>query len=207
MTDPPLPSGYDETRRVHAGRSDCHVTIGFDRQQSHVPRFLVQLHYQASTAPVRWTSIARMDHNETSTQGHHVYREGLHVDVSRRVGAEVHLQVRHPPLPQNRGTVIRGCAEYLRSEADYFIDVYEGRVSPGGPPRWSPDGGEPSDTFIRANLLPEGMSEGSPVEDALTLEELSEVLAEATGTTPEEIEQGAEELDLAPPDEAVVVDE
>jgi hypothetical protein len=51
------------------------------------------------------------------------------------------------------------------------------------------------------------MSQESPVEDALTPEELSEVLAEATGTTPEAIEQGAAELDIAPPEEATVVDE
>lgn len=46
-----------------------------------------------------------------------------------------------------------------------------------------------------------------PVDDALTLEELSEVLAEATDTTPEEIERGADELWIAPPEEATVVDE
>jgi hypothetical protein len=50
------------------------------------------------------------------------------------------------------------------------------------------------------------MSQESPVEDALTPEELSEVLAEATGTTPEVIERGAKDLDLAPPEEAIVVD-
>lgn len=35
--------------------------------------------------------------------------------------------------------------------------------------------------------------------DVLTPEELSEVLAESTGTTVEEIEQGAAALDLGPP--------
>lgn len=49
------------------------------------------------------------------------------------------------------------------------------------------------------------MSEESPVDDALTLEELSEVLAEATDTTAEEIERGAAEMTLAPPEEATVV--
>lgn len=51
------------------------------------------------------------------------------------------------------------------------------------------------------------MSQGSPVEDAITPEELSELLAEATGTTADEIERGTKDLDIAPPDEAVVVDE
>ena len=51
------------------------------------------------------------------------------------------------------------------------------------------------------------MSQESPVEDALTPEELSELLAEATGTTPEAIERGAAELKIAPPEEATVVDE
>jgi len=51
------------------------------------------------------------------------------------------------------------------------------------------------------------MSQEPPAEDALTLEELSEELADATGTTAEEIERGAEELEIAPPSEADVVDE
>jgi len=38
-----------------------------------------------------------------------------------------------------------------------------------------------------------------------TPEELSEALADATGTDPEEIERGAAELDIAPPEEADVV--
>ncbi|MFC4990491.1 hypothetical protein [Saliphagus infecundisoli] len=51
------------------------------------------------------------------------------------------------------------------------------------------------------------MSQGSSAEDALSLEELSEILADATGTTPEEIEQGAAEIEIAPPEEATVLDD
>jgi len=206
VTAPSLPAGYNITNHVQGRRPDCHITVGFDQQQRQIPRFLVQLHYQVSSDPVGWEAIARMDHNETSSTGHAVYNEGLHVDIERRSGGPVHLRIRHPPLPANRGIVLRGCVEYLRREADYFIDVYEGHRSPGSPPRWSSDGGEPSHTFICANLLPGDMSQESPVEDALTPEELSEVLAEATGTTPEVIERGAKDLDLAPPEEAIVVD-
>lgn len=207
MTAPSLPTGYDDTKHVQAGRADCHITVGFDSTHGHIPRFLVQLHYQVNTDPVRWKVIARMDHNETAPFGHDVYREGLHVDVSRRSGRAVHLDVRHGPLPRNRGMVIRGCVGYFRIEADYFIDVYEGRRSPGGPPRWSPDGGERAHSFISLNLVEVGMSRESPVDDALTLDELNKVLAEATDTTPEAIEEGAEALEIAPPSEATVVDE
>lgn len=42
-------------------------------------------------------------------------------------------------------------------------------------------------------------------EDILTFEELSEVLADVEDTTPEAIEYGAAEIDLAPPEEAEVV--
>ncbi len=84
MTVLPLPSGYDVSKRVDAGRSDCHITVGFDRERGYIPRFLVQLPYQVGTDPVRWTEIARMDHNETDPLGHDVYQEGLHVDVARR---------------------------------------------------------------------------------------------------------------------------
>ena len=51
------------------------------------------------------------------------------------------------------------------------------------------------------------MCQESPVEDALTPEELAQLLAEGEGTTPEAIERGAAELEIAPPDEAIVVDE
>jgi len=206
MTAPALPTGYDVTKHVQAGRSDCHITLGFDQQAQHIPRFLIQLHYQVDTAPVRWEEIARMDHNETSTLGHNVYREGLHVDVSRHEGETVHLQLRHAPLPPNRGVVIRRSAEYLKQESGFFVDVYEGRISPGGPPRWS-DGGRSAPMFICRDRVEGGMSQESPAEDALSLEELSAELADATGTTPEEIERGGEELEIAPPAEADVVDE
>jgi len=209
---PRPPSGYDIAYPLNVGRSDCLITVGFDQQQSHIPRFLVQLYYQAATDPVKWIELARMDHNETSTTGHDVYREGLHVDVGRRSDPAVHLALRHAPLPANRGIVIRGCVEYFRSELPYFIDVYEGNISPGGPPRWSPDGGEPGTnpnkrhTLICANSLEEDVSRESS-GDTLSPEDLSEILAEATGTTAEEIEEGAADLEIAPPSEATVVDE
>jgi hypothetical protein len=51
------------------------------------------------------------------------------------------------------------------------------------------------------------MSRETPVKDALTPGELSELLAEATGTTPGAIERGAAELEIAPPGKATVGDE
>lgn len=44
-------------------------------------------------------------------------------------------------------------------------------------------------------------------EDWLTLEELTELLAEVTDASVEEIEQASEELEIAPPEEATVVGE
>lgn len=55
-------------------------------------------------------------------------------------------------------------------------------------------------------LLSESTSQEPAADDALTPEELSEVLAEATGTTADDIERGVEELDIAPPEEATVVE-
>lgn len=206
MIAPSLPDGYDVAKHVRAGRSDRHVTVGFDRDGTRIPRFLIQLHYQTDTDPVRWTAVARMDHNATASDGHDVYKEGLHVDVSRREGETTHLQLRHAPLPPDRGVVIRRSAEYLIQEGGYFVDVYAGRITPSDPPRWS-DGGESAPTFIPPARVQGGMSQESPTEDALSLEELSDVLADATGSTREEIEHGAEELEIAPPSEATVVDE
>ena len=206
MTHPRRPAGYDVAHHVEHPRIDCHLTVGFDRGQGHIPRFLIWLHYQTSTDPVRWTPIARMDHNETSSWGHDVYQEGLHVDIERRSNPEVHLDVPHSPLPSSRGKTIRGCIGYFIDETDYIVDVYEERINPGRPPRWSPDGGEPSNMFITVDQIGEDMARETPAEDEfLTPEELSGVLAEAEGTTTEEIESGAEELDIAPLEEAAVV--
>lgn len=205
MTFPSPPKGYDSAYHVPHNRSDCLLSVGFDRKHGHIPCFLIWLHYQTSTNPVKWTSVARMDHNETSNRGHDVYQEGLHVDIARRSQREVHLDVPHNRLPSSRGKVIRGCISYLADETEYIIDVYEKCINPGGPPRWSPDGGKPSHTFITTDRVGEDMSRETPTEDEfLTPEELSGVLAEVEETTPEEIESGAEELDIAPLEEATV---
>ncbi|WP_254921829.1 hypothetical protein [Halorubrum ezzemoulense] len=51
------------------------------------------------------------------------------------------------------------------------------------------------------------MSREAPADaNKISDEELTELLAEAEGMTPEEIERGAAELDIAPPEEATVVD-
>ena len=167
MTAPSLPDGYDVTKHVRTGRSDRHVTVGFDREGTRIPRFLIQLHYQKTTTPVRWTAIARMDHNDTADDRHDVYLEGLHVDVSRREGETVHLQLRHAPLSPNRGVVIRRSAEYLIREGKYFVDVYDGRIAPTDPPRW-PDSGDTAPTFITSKRVNGDVSRESPAEDALT---------------------------------------
>lgn len=206
MTIPSLPSGYDVTKHVDVGRSDCHLTAGFDQEQGHIPRFLVLLHYQSETNPVQWDEIARMDHNETAPLGHDVYQEGLHVDVSRRHGETLHLQAPHTALPANRGEAIRGCVDYFKQQAGYFIDVYEGDRPAGSPPRW-PDGGESPHTLITSKPMDSDMSQEEPTEEILSIDEFTEVLADATGSTPEEIERGAESFDIAPPEEATVLNE
>ncbi|WP_436908752.1 DUF7718 family protein [Halosimplex marinum] len=139
MSGPLVPDGYDVSKSVAAGRDDCRITVGFDKDHYHIPRFLVRLHYLTSRSPLSWQEIARFDHNETAQLGHDVYTEGLHIDVYERSGGSVTIRPRHGPLPENRGVVVRNCAEYLNREAAYFIDVFEGDIAPGGPPPW-PDG-------------------------------------------------------------------
>ncbi len=205
MSIPSLPSGYDVAKHVTAGRQDCHLTVGFDQEHGRIPRFLILLHYQANTDPVEWDEIARMDHNETAALGHDVYQEGLHVDISRLEGKTVHIDVSHAPLPSSRGVVIRGCVDYFKQHIRYFISVYEGGQEPGYPPRW-PDGGSPH-TLITPSQVHTDMNREEPAEEILSDDGLTEVLAEATGTTSDEIEQGAKALKIAPPSEATVVDE
>lgn len=204
MTVPSHPSGYDTTKDVPASHRDCHLTVGFDRRGASIPRFLVRLHYITSLAPRQWTPIARFDHNETNAEGHDVYQEGLHIDISLLSGGEVTISPRQNPLPQNRGAVIRACVEYFDQEAEYFVDVYTGNISPSSAPKW-PDGGEQPPTLLRAKRIAQHMRPESHDDTTVSKEELSDILAEATGTTAEEIEEGADDLELGPPDEADIV--
>ena len=106
--------------------------------------------------------------------------------------------------------MIRGCTDYLEENTQYFIDVFEGDQSAANPPKW-PDGGKSPHTLMSTKtkhvntcMSKEESREGSS-EEVISMDELTEILAEAEGVTPEEIEQGAEELDLAPPEEATVL--
>jgi len=52
------------------------------------------------------------------------------------------------------------------------------------------------------------MSREAPANtDTISDEELAELLADAEGTTPEKIKRGAAEIDIAPPEEATVVND
>lgn len=201
MKLPSPPAGYDVSKVVGTSTPNCVLTVGFDRQSNHIPRFIVQLHYYIDINPVQWEAIARMDHNETAALGHDIYQEGLHIDTARQSQPPVKLHPSHGPLPTSRGTVIRACTDYLDANADYFIDVYEGKVSPGSPPRW-PDGGNTPPTFIHSCDIIARMSQEPPVEDPLSTDELTELLADVEGTTPEAIERGAEQFEIEPPGEA-----
>jgi len=109
--------------------------------------------------------------------------------------------------------VIHACAESLADEAQYFIDVYNDDVSPGAPRRWPDGGSNPARNGIsleprrssRATMATD--SEASGPDDHLSHDELGEVLAEATGTTPEEIERGAEAIEIEPLEDAEVLAE
>ena len=70
------PSGYDITKSVDTTPLDCLITVGFDKQPGHIPRFLVRLHYRTGVFPLQWAAIARVDHNESGTDGHDVYSKG-----------------------------------------------------------------------------------------------------------------------------------
>jgi hypothetical protein len=60
-------------------------------------------------------------------------------------------------------------------------------------------------TFVE-DLEDRDMSEQEPVADAITMEELSEVIAEETDETAEEIEEGAAKISIGPPWEGEYVD-
>lgn len=205
MNVPGHPVGYDVTKDVQTSRIDCHITVGFDKQGNHIPRFLVRLHYAIKFLPINWTSIARFDHNEKSASGHNIYDEGLHIDIKRKSAGDLTIHPSHNPIPPNRGTVIRACVTYFQREADYFRDVYEGNKSSSNPPKW-PDGGDSSDNFLRSKHEGRDMRPEPRGDNTVSTEELSNILAEATGTTADKIEEGAKEFDIGPPEEADLIE-
>ena len=85
--------------------------------------------------------------------------------------------------------------------------MYTGERGPDVPPSWS-DGG-PTCNLISLDPLEADMSQepAFPEEDVVSLEELTELLAEATDTSPEEVERQAAEMEFPPPHEAAVVDD
>jgi len=89
-------------------------------------------------------------------------------------------------------------------------NFFEGDRSATNPPKW-PDGGELPYTLITTKPVVSDMSQEQPREDAseevISMDELTGVLADATGETPEEIERGAEEIEFLPPEEATVLNE
>ncbi|MFC6752073.1 hypothetical protein [Halorubrum tibetense] len=50
------------------------------------------------------------------------------------------------------------------------------------------------------------MSREPPDADMISDEELTELLADAEGATPQEIERGAAKLEITPPERATIVD-
>lgn len=138
MTGAPLPSGFDVAKPVTCPGSDCQITVGFDVDRRHIPRFVVRLHYTTSYFPLNWTTIGRFDHNEAPMKGHNIYNQGLHIDVKPNGGNMVKVYPRHGPIPQSRGRVIRACSDYFQANYQYFIDVYDGTHPPARPPQWPP---------------------------------------------------------------------
>jgi len=203
MTLPSRPLGYDVSKRVDACRSDCQITVGFDTQRGYILRFLVQLHYNPASDDEPWREIARMDHNEVATTAHNVYQEGLHVDVKRRGGSDEQLQLTHDELPTRRGALIRACIEFFQQESEFFLGVYEQRENTGDFPDFSTDGGNSTRRFIRPNRLEDDMSQETADEEKLSLEEFTELLAEAEHTTAEEIRCEADDFEIASPKETI----
>jgi hypothetical protein len=94
--------------------------------------------------------------------------------------------------------VIRRCVERLRQEATYFVDSKRAESRPE-----TRRGGLTVATHRarrRENLNGEEMSRSrSTVGEVRSPPEWSEVVADATGTSAEEVERGFEEIDIAPP--------
>jgi hypothetical protein len=193
MATVPIPDGYDVSKQVQSVQPDCVLTVGFDRRQYQIRRFLVRLH-SFDTDDSEWTTVAQFDHNEVEDSGHDVYVEGLHVDVYRKDDARVKLRPYHGHLDPDRGSVVRSCVAYLDSYAEYFLRIHEGKTEPDSLPEW-PDGGYRDDIAHRYKSAPALTTSRMETDDrAISKEELTALLARTTGTDAAEIDRRAAEL-------------
>ena len=135
MSAAPTPDGYDVSKRVPVAHPGCEITVGFDRHQNYIPRFLVRLHYTQSGGPP-WKTVAQFDHNENDDSGHDIYEEGLHLDMYLADGRTLKLRPVTGGLDPNPGVVIRGCVDYLEDLAEYLLSVRRGEISASQPPPW-----------------------------------------------------------------------
>jgi len=135
----PKPVGYAKAyERPCTSRGDCVIGVGFDRPETDITRFLVDLQYTESFRPRNYTQIARIDHNPTNPQGHDARAEGIHVDARSKHGQNETYYPNHPHVPSHLGVVIAASAEYFDQHADFFVDFYEGAHRPNSAPGWSP---------------------------------------------------------------------
>lgn len=114
------------------------IGVGFARQQGEVTRFLVDLQYTESILSPDYTQIARIDHNPASPTGHDIRSEGIHVDARRKHGQGRKYYPSYSHIPRDLGEMIEASADYLRRNATFFVDFYEGTLSPSNAPRWTP---------------------------------------------------------------------
>lgn len=132
------PTGFENHYVVPTGRMDCRIGVGFDTDRGAVERFLVQLERRRGGFEVRWSQIARVDHNPANAAGHDLRLEGVHVDIVRRDGEDATI---HPidRLPSDRGDlggVIEHSVEYFRRHGSYFVRVHRGEAEPDDAPEW-----------------------------------------------------------------------
>lgn len=116
MTDEPRE--YDREYTARTGTT-VRRRLGYSHDHGEVTRFVVQLEYLYEE---EWTPIVRYDHGPTSTHGHDVTDEGLHIDVYRD-GEKYRTEYVAPPLPA--GVALDFAEDHLLENAQRFITRFE----------------------------------------------------------------------------------
>jgi hypothetical protein len=126
--DVPWPAGdaYDHQHQEAHGFVG-NLGVAWDSDRDDATRLLVQLRNATEV-------VAQMDHDPTTPNGHDLRTEGLHVDVYRRDGSYVHVELPERPLPTDDGALIRLCQQYLYDHREYFRAVHDGERAPDDPP-------------------------------------------------------------------------
>lgn len=124
-------TAYNQVFGKQTEYANSRIVVGLTAQHGDIERFAVQLQDQVQLG--EWATIAQIQHNPGSSDGHDVFEKGLRVEVDRPRNSTLNLWPRHDPLPRYPGGVVRLAVDYLDTYTPTFRRIADGEIQPSRP--------------------------------------------------------------------------